>query len=74
MNRFADACQFACALHAQQIRKGTSIPYIAHLLAVAALVWETGGDEDQADRSTYCTMRSKIRVPAIDGGSAGLAR
>jgi (p)ppGpp synthase/HD superfamily hydrolase len=30
------------------LRKGTQIPYVAHLLAVAALVLEHGGDEDQA--------------------------
>jgi (p)ppGpp synthase/HD superfamily hydrolase len=30
------------------LRKGTQTPYIAHLLAVAALVLEDGGDEDQA--------------------------
>jgi (p)ppGpp synthase/HD superfamily hydrolase len=30
------------------MRKGTDIPYISHLLAVAALVLESGGDEDEA--------------------------
>ncbi len=30
------------------MRKGTSIPYIAHLLAVAATVLEYGGSEDMA--------------------------
>jgi (p)ppGpp synthase/HD superfamily hydrolase len=30
------------------VRKGTTIPYIAHLLAVTALVIEHGGDEAQA--------------------------
>jgi (p)ppGpp synthase/HD superfamily hydrolase len=30
------------------MRKGTSIPYVAHLLAVAALVLEDDGDEDDA--------------------------
>lgn len=46
--RFADACAFALDLHASQKRKGTSIPYSSHLLAVASLVLEHGGDEDQA--------------------------
>jgi hypothetical protein len=46
--RFAGAMQFAFGLHCRQIRKGTSIPYIAHLLGVCALVLEAGGDEDQA--------------------------
>lgn len=30
------------------MRKGTTIPYVSHLLGVAALVLEAGGDEDQA--------------------------
>ncbi len=33
----------------EQRRKGGSIPYISHLLAVAALVMEDGGDEDEQD-------------------------
>ncbi len=46
--RFDDAFGFAHRLHRAQPRKGTSIPYISHLMTVAALVIETGGDEDQA--------------------------
>ena len=46
--RFADAFRYAGALHADQLRKGTSIPYVAHLIGVASLVLEAGGDEDQA--------------------------
>ena len=38
----------ATQLHACQKRKGTSIPYVAHLLAVSSLVLEHGGSEDQA--------------------------
>jgi (p)ppGpp synthase/HD superfamily hydrolase len=45
--RFEEALIFATRLHARQVRKGTSIPYVAHLLAVASLVLEQGGDEDQ---------------------------
>jgi (p)ppGpp synthase/HD superfamily hydrolase len=39
----------ACAsrLHAGQLRKGTAIPYISHLLAVTAIVLEHGGEEDE---------------------------
>jgi (p)ppGpp synthase/HD superfamily hydrolase len=47
-NRFQDALSFAAQLHAGQNRKGSSTPYIAHLLGVTALVLEAGGDEDQA--------------------------
>lgn len=47
-DRFADAVRLAAELHAGQVRKGTAVPYLAHLLAVAALVVEDGGDEDDA--------------------------
>jgi (p)ppGpp synthase/HD superfamily hydrolase len=47
-SRFAEALQFAAAAHATQTRKGKSTPYVAHLLAVAALVIENDGDEDTA--------------------------
>lgn len=46
--RFHDAMVFAAKKHAHQTRKKTAIPYIAHLLSVAALVLEAGGDEDLA--------------------------
>jgi (p)ppGpp synthase/HD superfamily hydrolase len=46
--RFAQAVDYARDAHASQTRKGTPIPYIAHLLGVASLVLEYGGDEDQA--------------------------
>lgn len=46
--RFDRALAYATDLHRQQRRKGTDIPYVAHLLSVAALVLEHGGSEDQA--------------------------
>lgn len=46
--RFSDALVFAEGLHRRQTRKGNDIPYVAHLLAVAATVLEWGGDEDVA--------------------------
>jgi (p)ppGpp synthase/HD superfamily hydrolase len=46
--RFEEALVYAAQLHARQLRKGTTIPYISHLLAVTALVLENGGDEDEA--------------------------
>jgi (p)ppGpp synthase/HD superfamily hydrolase len=39
---------WAAELHEQQRRKGGEIPYVAHLLGVASIVLEHGGDEDQA--------------------------
>ncbi len=47
-SRFQDALIYASRLHAAQVRKGASVPYVSHLLAVASLVIEAGGDEDQA--------------------------
>ncbi len=45
---FERALAFATQLHAKQVRKQTDIPYISHLIAVAGLVLENGGDRDQA--------------------------
>ena len=46
--RYEAALVMATQLHASQKRKGTSIPYVSHLLAVSSLVLEHGGSEDQA--------------------------
>ncbi len=47
--RFNDALVFTAELHCMQTRKGEGeIPYISHLLGVASLVLEAGGDEDMA--------------------------
>ncbi len=47
-SRFREATDYALTLHAEQRRKGSNVPYIAHLFAVAALAMEHGADEDQA--------------------------
>jgi (p)ppGpp synthase/HD superfamily hydrolase len=46
--RFDAALRFAAELHRSQFRKGTDVPYLGHLLAVAALVIEDSGSEDEA--------------------------
>jgi hypothetical protein len=51
--RYAEALAYAAHLHAGQFRKSDegvtpSIPYVAHLLEVSALVWVGGGSEDAA--------------------------
>lgn len=46
--RYANAVRFAAHAHAGQVRKGTTIPYVVHPLAVSALVVEFAGDEDHA--------------------------
>lgn len=45
--RVLDALHLAMGLHHDQTRKGTAIPYVTHLWAVASLVGEFGGSEDQ---------------------------
>jgi (p)ppGpp synthase/HD superfamily hydrolase len=46
--RLASAMSYAALIHGTQKRKGTTIPYVSHLMSVSALVMEYGGDEDQA--------------------------
>jgi len=46
--RFHQALAFSFELHWKQVRKGTDVPYVSHLLAVASLVLEHGGGEDEA--------------------------
>jgi (p)ppGpp synthase/HD superfamily hydrolase len=46
--QFKEALDYALELHLGQQRKGSDTPYMAHLLAVASLVLEDGGDEEQA--------------------------
>lgn len=46
--RFVDAFAYATEIHTGQSRKGTSVPYVSHVLAVCSLVLEDGGGEDEA--------------------------
>src|SRR5688572_11835657 len=47
-DRLVEAFKYAAELHASQRRKGTSIPYISHLMIVAGMVMERCADEDVA--------------------------
>ena len=47
-HRFVRALGRSAEIHRDQRRKGTEIPYFAHLLAVCSLVLQDGGDEDEA--------------------------
>ncbi len=67
-DRFTRAVDYAREVHAGDTRKGTTIPSLSHLLAVAALVLEHGGSEDQA-------IAALLHDAAEDhGGRAQLAR
>ena len=46
--RFDQALHYAALVHAGQSRKGTDIPYLAHLLGVASIALEHGANEDEA--------------------------
>jgi len=46
--RLQKAFRYAADKHAGQTRKQTAVPYLSHLMAVASLVMESGGDEDMA--------------------------
>ncbi len=46
--RFTTALTYATQLHANQVRKGSGVPYVAHLLGVASIALEYGANEDEA--------------------------
>src|ERR1700680_3496183 len=45
---YDEALVYASELHRTQVRKGTHVPYIAHLLSVSSRVLVAGGSEVQA--------------------------
>jgi GTP pyrophosphokinase len=47
-DRFFEAMRYAADAHAGQLRKGTTVPYFGHLMGVASIVLDDGGDEDEA--------------------------
>lgn len=69
--RYENALVFANQLHRQQLRKGTEIPYMSHLMAVSSLVLEAGGNEDEAigallhDSIEDCPKAYPGGVPAL---------
>lgn len=46
--RLQRAFRYAAKMHDGQARKRTAVPYLSHVMAVASLVLEAGGDEDLA--------------------------
>lgn len=73
-DRFARAMGYAHAVHADHWRKRTTIPYVAHLLAVASLVLEGGGDEDQAIAALLHDSAEDRPLPPRDGLTGGEVR
>lgn len=77
----SEAAALAFRLHADQRRKGTSIPYLSHLMAVSALVLEHGGDQEQAvaallhDAIEDCGLEHEATIAASFGPRvAGIVR
>jgi GTP pyrophosphokinase len=46
--RFDAALVYAHGVHREQRRKGTGVPYVAHVLGVASIAMEYGATEDEA--------------------------
>jgi (p)ppGpp synthase/HD superfamily hydrolase len=59
--RFEDALVYAHKVHQGQVRKSTGIPYVAHILGVAAIAMEYGATEDEA-------IGALLHDAAEDGG------
>lgn len=59
--RLSEAFEFARLAHKGQLRKGTSIPYLTHPMAVCALALSFGASEDEA-------IAAMLHDTAEDGG------
>jgi (p)ppGpp synthase/HD superfamily hydrolase len=59
--RFESAMAYAHQVHKDQRRKGTGIPYIAHILGVTSIAIEYGANEDEA-------IAALLHDAAEDGG------
>ncbi len=65
--RFTEALAYAAELHAGHRRKGPGdLPYMGHLLAVASLVLEDGGSEQEA---IAALLHDAIEDQPRDGGT-----
>ena len=64
--KFYKAFEMACEGHKRDIRKGSDIPYIGHLLGVASSVIEAGGSEDQAIAAFLHDMVEDTDVSVVE--------
>ena len=62
--RFDQALHYAALVHAGQLRKGTGVPYLAHLLGVASIALEYGAGEEEA-------IGALLHDAVEDAGGAG---
>jgi GTP pyrophosphokinase len=74
-HRFTEALCLAADLHARQCRKASGVPYVSHVLAVASLVIENGGNEDESiaallhDAAEDCGGDKTLQLIRIQFGS-----
>jgi hypothetical protein len=75
--RYAEALGWAEQLHRHQLRPGKAVPFLSHVISVSALVWEDGGNEDQAIAGllhdaiedagqTHASIRDRFGVTVAD--------
>jgi GTP pyrophosphokinase len=60
-DRVSRALVVAAEMHAGQVRRGTTIPYLSHLLGTCAIALEFGADEDQAIAALLHDMIEDVR-------------
>jgi (p)ppGpp synthase/HD superfamily hydrolase len=78
-SRFEEALVFTTRLHSSRPRKGTDVPYVAHLLSVAGIAMDHGAteveaiaallhgaDEDQGGSKTWEEIRRRFGDAAVD--------
>jgi len=63
--RLSEAFALACQVHQNRARRGTNVPYLVHLLAVVALVGESGGNEDEM-------IAAMLHDTLMEGDESGL--
>ncbi len=64
-NRFTEALTYATQLHANQTRRGSGVPYIAHLLGVASIALEYRANETETmTNSMALTSGLRYTYPA----------
>lgn len=69
-DRFTRALDFALKIHEKDVRKGTEIPYVSHLLQVSGLVLEHGGDEDEAIGGLLHDTAEDGEIPGMNRAEA----
>lgn len=64
-DRYIKALSLVAEFHQKQLRKNGT-PYIAHLLSVSSLIWESGGSEEEAIAGLAHDLMEDINIPYND--------